>query len=720
MMKYANRKRKIRGINTFTANILSAFKKNPYRLLNHKQISSQLGIKDKASKDLIIKILKDLSENKEIEELRPGKYKLNIENIQRFAIKSSYITGKVDMKRTGKAYIIPDDDGEDIYIAPNNTFHAFHDDYVKVLLFPQRKAKKLEGQIIEILSRAKEKYVGTIKISKYFAFVIADSSKMSADIFIPLEEINGAKNGEKVIVKITEWPDQSKNPFGKVISVLGKPGEHEVEMNSILAEYDFPLSFSKKIENDAAKMNRQFLKDEIKIRKDFRNITTFTIDPKHAKDFDDALSIKILKNGNFEIGIHIADVSYYVKSNTLIDKEALNRATSVYLVDRVIPMLPEILSNDICSLQPKKDKFCFSVVFELDENAKILNYWFGKTIINSDHRFNYDEVQEIIDTKKGEFVKEILILNDLAKKLRQQRYKNGAIDFRSSDIRFNLDERGKPLNIYIKEQKDSNRLIEDFMLLANRTVAEFIGKKNDNKNPKTFVYRIHDEPNPEKLNTFLQFINKLGYQMKINSRNHLAKSFNSLFTAVKGKGEENMIETIAIRTMAKAEYSTKNIGHYGLAFSHYSHFTSPIRRYPDLLTHRLLERYLHKKPSVDQKEFEQMCQHCSEMERKAEAAERESIKYKQTEFMLDKIGQQFPGIISGVSKWGLYVEIEKTKCEGMVRLKDLHDDFYYLDEDNYQVIGQRYGTQYKLGDNVQVFVKRIDLSKKQMDFELVN
>lgn len=720
MKKSAKKQRKLRGKSTFVASVLSLFGKNPLRPFNYKQISSQLGIRDKASKDIVAKILKELSEAKEIEEVHPGKYKLNSKNIDRFANKGTHITGRVDMKQTGKAYIISDEGGDDIFISANNTFRAFHGDQVKVLLFPQRKGRKAEGQIIEVLKRAKENFVGIIKISRYFAFVIPDSSKVHADIFIPLEEIKGAKDGEKVLAKITEWPDQAKNPLGIILNVLGKPGDNDVEMQSILAEHDFPLSFPKKVENVAEKISGEITKEEEKVRRDFRKITTFTIDPADAKDYDDALSIQKLKNGNWEIGVHIADVSHFVKQHSVLDKEAFDRATSIYLVDRVIPMLPEALSNGVCSLRADEEKYTFSAVFEMDEEATILNQWFGKTIIKSDRRFNYEEVQVIIDNEEGEMLDEILVLDRLAKKLREQRFKDGSINFHSEDVRFNLDENGKPLGVYIKEQNDSNRLIEDFMLLANRKVAEFIGKKKGKEDAKTFIYRIHDEPNPEKLNTFLQFVSKLGYQMKINTRTNLSQSFNSLFKAISGKGEENMIEAIAIRTMAKAAYSTQNIGHYGLSFQHYSHFTSPIRRYPDLITHRILEWYIEGKASVNKEEYEKMCVHCSEMERKAESAERESIKYKQTEFMLDKIGQQFFGLISGVSKWGLYVEIEENKCEGMVRMRDMRDDFYYLDEENYQVIGQRFGTQFKLGDRVKILVKRIDLSKKQMDFEMVN
>lgn len=712
--------RKIKGKSTFIASILSIFSKSPYRPFNYKQISGQLGIRDKASKDLVGSVLRELAKNKEIEEVGPGRYKLNIENLSQFANTHSQITGRVDMKQTGKAYILSDEGGDDIFIAANNTSRALDGDLVKVSLFPQRKGRKLEGQITEVIERGKENYVGVIEISKDFAFLVPDNSSVPVHLFIPKSKLGGAKNGQKVIAKIADWPESSKNPFGEIIQVLGTPGDNNVEMQSILAEYDFPLQFPEHVEAEAAKIPHIIPKEDHRNRRDFRKITTFTIDPHDAKDFDDALSLKLLENGNWEIGVHIADVSHYAKKDSIIDQEAYNRATSIYLVDRVIPMLPEVLSNGVCSLRPNEEKLCFSAVFEMDKEAQILNQWFGKTLIESDRRFTYEEAQEILETGEGDYKLELKTLDELAKKLRVKRYDKGSINFHSQDVRFNLDDDGKPLSVYVKEQNDSNRLIEDFMLLANRKVAEFIGKKTAKEKAKTFIYRIHDEPNPEKLNTFLQFVHKLGYEMKINSRQSLATSFNNLFKAISGKGEENMIETIAIRTMAKAAYSTHNIGHYGLAFSHYSHFTSPIRRYPDLITHRILQWYLEDRPSVMQHEYEKICEHASEMEKKAAQAERASIKYKQVEFMLDKIGKQFFGQISGVSKWGLYVEIVENKCEGMVRLKDLRDDFYFLDEDNYQVIGQHYGQKYKLGDRVRVLVKKIDLSKKQMDFELVN
>ena len=714
------KKKQRRGVkNLLRDNILSIFTADPVRLFNYKQVSSKLTIKDKAGRDLVNTILAELLHEEIIEEVRPGKFKLNAGWAREQQDFSNTITGVVDMKNTGKAYVIPEDDSDDIFIAPNNTYHALHGDVVKVRLFPKRKDKKPEGRIVDIEKRARDRFVGIIEISKKFAFLIPDSRNMPVDIFIPLDELKGARNGQKAVARITDWPEHSKNPFGEITDVLGNPGEHNVEMQSILAEHDFPLGFPANVEKEAASIPFKIPDEEYKKRKDFRNIWTITIDPEDAKDFDDALSLKKLKSGMWEIGVHIADVSHYVKPGSLIDEEGYKRATSVYLVDRVIPMLPEKLSNNVCSLNANEDKLCFSAVFEMDESGKVHKQWLGRTVINSDRRFNYEEVQKIIEEGKGEYAEEIGVLHRIASKLRDERFKNGSINFATQEVKFKLDEDGTPLSVFIKEQKDSNRLVEDFMLLANRKVAELIGKKKENQKPKTFIYRIHDTPSPEKLNTFIEFLGKLGYSLKINSQETLAKSFNDLFKQIAGKGEENMIETIAIRTMAKAVYSTENIGHYGLAFKHYSHFTSPIRRYPDLIVHRLLEHYLEGGSSVSKEVYEDKCDHCSIMERNAIEAERDSVKYKQAEFLLDKVGQEFDGLISGVSKWGIYVEIVGNKCEGMVRLQDLQDDFYYLDEDNYQVIGSRYGQQYKLGDQVRIRVKKIDLSRKQMDFEML-
>jgi ribonuclease R len=630
------------------------------------------------------------------------------------------IEGKVDMKQTGKAYIISEEVNEDVFIAANNTGHALDKDTVKVFLFPRRKGRKLEGQVVEILDRGHKQFVGNLEVSTRYAFLVPDNPSITVDLFIPLNELNNAKHGEKAIGEITDWPEHSKNPFGRITQVLGKPGENEVEMNSILASHEFPLSFPKKAEKEAEKIPVEIPAKELKGRKDFRELLTFTIDPKDAKDFDDALSIRQLKNGNTEVGIHIADVSHYVKPGGSIDEEAYNRATSIYLVDRVIPMLPEKLSNNVCSLRPDEEKLVFSAVFELDSEARVKNRWFGKGVIKSNRRFNYEEVQKIIETGKGEYQEEIAELHKLAQIMRQRRFEKGAIAFHSTEVKFELDERAHPIRAYVKEQKYSNQLIEEFMLLANREVAEFIGKPSQkDEKPKTFIYRIHDTPNPDKLATMADFVRKLGYRMNTGSRKGITNSINQLFEQVAGKAEQNMIESIAVRTMAKAEYSTQNIGHYGLAFKYYSHFTSPIRRYPDLMVHRLLFHYLSGGNNVDASEYEERSQHCSEMERNALEAERESIKLKQAEYLVDKVGQEFTGTITGVSKWGIFVELNDSHCEGMISLKTMKDDYYYLDEDNYRVVGHKHGGVYQLGDPVDIVVQSVDLSKKQMNYELV-
>ncbi len=717
----ARKKKKSKNIkrHSFYKVVLDAFKKDPFKSFNFRQISFALGITDKASKQLVKEILIDLTASEEIEELKRGKYKLNPSRISS-AVKHSVITGIVDMKQTGKAYVITADLDEDVFISANNTYHALNGDKAKVRLFPKRKGRKTEGRIIEIIERAKKQFVGIIKVSKQYAFLIPDDVSVPVDIYIPISNLKGAKNGEKVVAKITDWPEHSKNPFGEIIEVLGKPGDNNVEMHSILMNFGFPLGFPENIEKEAEKIGTAITGNEISKRRDFRNVFTCTIDPEDAKDFDDALSVKKMDNGLWEIGIHIADVSHYVVEETGIDKEAYERGTSIYLVDRVIPMLPEKLSNNVCSLNPQVDKLCFSAVFQMDENAKVVHEWFGKTIINSNRRYNYDEVQKIIEGNEDKYQKQILILHSLASKLRKVRFEKGAIAFNSQEVKFILDKDGKPTGAYIKEQTDSNRLVEDFMLLANRKVAERIGTKHGRQEPRAFVYRVHDVPNPEKFQTFAEFVEKLGYKIQTGSRKSISSSLNNLFEQIKGKGEENMIESIAVRTMAKAEYSTKNIGHYGLAFKYYTHFTSPIRRYPDLMVHRLLEMYLHGGQSVNQAELEEKCQHSSIMERNAQQAERTSIKYKQAEYLLDKVGQEFQGLISGVSKWGIFVELDVCKCEGMVSLKYMDDDFYYLDEDNYRVIGHKFNKEYKLGDPIRVIVKKIDLAKKQMDFVLVS
>ena len=710
---------------SFAKQIIKIFANNPFDSFNHKQVASRVGAHDKAARQLVLTTIQELAEAKIlVEDDNKGKYKINPKNINDDLLPANYVLGTIDMKQGGKAYVIPKDaDREDIQIAPGNTRHALHGDTVKVLMFPQRKMHKPEGQVVEILQRAKTRFVGVIQLQERFAFLVSSSRTMQVDIFIPLNDLAGAEDGEKVLVEMTDWPDRMNNPVGKVVKRLGKPGDNNVEMQSILAEYDFPLEFPAEAEREAAKIAEPKAKD-FEGRKDFRKVTTFTIDPADAKDFDDALSFRRLENGNYEVGVHIADVSYYVKPGTAIDREAYDRGTSVYLVDRTIPMLPEKLCNGVCSLRPNEQKLCFSVVMEMNDKAEVLGQWFGKSVINSDQRYAYEEAQEVIDSGKANGVcdEAVLELHKLATILRAARYKEGAINFESQEVKFQLDENAKPIGVYIKEQKEANWLIEEFMLLANRKVAEHIGSRKSAKTnapTRTFVYRVHDEPNPEKLNTFVEFVQKLGFKMRVGSRKALADSYNNLFAQIEGRGEEYMIDSIAIRTMSKAFYSTENIGHYGLAFPYYTHFTSPIRRYPDLMVHRLLEHYLAGGNSASAEEYEEYCKHCSLMEKKAADAERTSVKYKQAEFLSDKIGQTFAAHISGVSKWGMYAEIEGNKCEGMIPIGSLRDDYYMLDEDNYQVIGRRYGKCYKLGDPVRIQVKGVDMMKKQIDFLLV-
>jgi len=701
----------------FISTVETLFSTNPFKAFNFRQVSKLLGISDKVSKEHVRIILEKLSAKETIIELNRGKFKYN-PDLLNDKILTATVIGVVDMKQTGKAYVSVADLDEDVFVGAGQTGHALHGDTVKVHLFPLRKGRKVEGQIVEVLKRGRSQYVGTVQVTGKFAFLIPDDVSIPIDIFIPKESLNKATHGQKAIARITEWPERSKNPYGEITDVLGKPGDNNVEMNSILASFEFPLQFRPETLKEADKIPEKISDEEIAKRRDFRNIWTCTIDPPDAKDFDDALSLRKLDSGEWEVGVHIADVSHYVKPQTALDKEAYDRGTSIYLVDRTIPMLPEKLSNMVCSLRPNEDKLCFSAVFTLDDKAKISSEWFGKTIINSDRRYSYEEVQVMIEGADGQYKDELLVLNQLAEQLREERFKKGSIAFHTSEVKFILDENGKPLDTYVKEQKEANMLIEDFMLLANRRVAEKIGQKKGQSTPKTFVYRVHDEPNPDKLAKFSEFLTKLGYKLNIGSHKSVANSFNNLFEQIAGKGEKTMIETIAIRTMSKAEYSTVNIGHYGLAFPFYTHFTSPIRRYPDLMVHRLLEWYLEGKGSASKEEYEEYCVHSSEMERKAVEAERASVKYKQAEYLQDKIGQSFNGLISGVSKYGIFVELEGSKCEGMVSMKYMDDDFYYLDEDNYRVIGQHHGREFKLGAPIKIRVKRVDLQRKQMDFVL--
>ena len=693
--------------------IVDIFEKSGNPLLNYKQVAAKLNIKDSDSKVAIADILNDSSKNGQFSQPERGKFKLRQLQV--------YITGKVDMTADGSAYIVPDDELEnDIFVAPRKLRQALHGDIVKVHVYERKKGRKREGEVVEILQRAKTDFTGTIDISKSYAFFLPDDRKMQHDIFIPLDSLNGAKNGEKVVVTIIEWPKNAKNPIGKVKSVLGAKGENNTEMNAILADYGFPLEFPKEVEESANAIAEEISQEEIAKRKDFRDTLTFTIDPADAKDFDDAISFKTLENGNYEIGVHIADVSYYVTPDSILDKEAFQRGTSVYLVDRVIPMLPEQLSNNLCSLRPNEDKLCFSAVFEMDEKANIIEQWFGRTVIHSNRRFSYEEAQEIIENKSGDYAAEILKLNELAYILRDRKFKNGAISFESEEVKFILDDKGKPLGVYTKVRKDAHKLIEDFMLLANRKVAEYIGKQGKGKNKLGFVYRFHDTPNPETLSSFSQFASRFGHRLTIKSDKETAKSLNALMTKIEGSKEQNLLTSLAVRSMAKAIYTTKSTSHYGLAFDYYTHFTSPIRRYPDVMVHRLLQFYLDGGSKVNIEHYEKMSEHASQMEKKAAEAERASIKYKQAEFLQDQVGVEYTGIVSGVTEWGMYVEIQENKCEGMVRLRDITDDFYTLDEKNFAIIGQRKKKIYQLGDEVQIKVKKVDLEKRQIDFTLLS
>lgn len=681
--------------------------------MNYKQVAANLNLADPESRDAIRDILQEEARTGLFREVEKGKYALK-------ELKA-FVVGRVDMTADGSAFIVPEDEFEDdIYIAPRKLRQALHGDRVKVHTYEKRRGKRKEGEVVEILERARTEFTGTITISPRFAFLIADDRKMLHDIFIPLADLNGAKDGEKVVVAITEWPQDSKNPVGKVTYVLGKKGENNTEMNAILADFGFPLEFPSAVEQEATAFSAQIPPDEIANRRDFRPTTTFTIDPADAKDFDDAISFQQLPNGNYEIGVHIADVAHYVRPESALDKEAFERGTSVYLVDRVIPMLPERLSNDLCSLRPREDRLVFSAVFEMDKNANVIHEWFGRGIIHSDRRFSYEEAQEIIEQQTGEFSKELQTLNELAYILRDRKFKHGAISFETTEVKFHLDESGKPLGVYVKERKDAHKLIEDFMLLANKRVAEFIGKQGKGNSKKTFVYRVHDVPKEESITAFAQFAARFGYKINTKSDRETARSLNALMERVEGTKEQNVLTTLAIRSMAKAIYTTKKTSHYGLAFDYYTHFTSPIRRYPDVMVHRLLDHYLSGGKSVNAEAYEKSCEHASQMEKKAADAERASVKYKQAEFLQDQVGEVYLGIISGVTEWGMYVEIEENKCEGMVRLRDITDDFYALDEKNYAIIGQRKKKRYQLGDEVQIRVKKVDLSKRQIDFTLVS
>lgn len=679
---------------------------------NYKQVSHAVDANSPSQQKEVAMMLAEMAYDGDLIETSPGKYKLPQRN--------SVTIGTFVRRSNGKNGVITDADGETIFIAERNSMHALNGDKVKVIIAARRRGAEPEAEVVEIIEKAEQTFVGTIQVEKHYAFLSTDSKFLANDILIPRTKLKGGKDGDKAVARITSWPEGKKNPIGEIVDILGKTGENNAEIHAILAEYGLPYRYPESVEKAAAKIEAGITDEVVASRLDMRNVTTFTIDPKDAKDFDDALSIRRLENGNYEIGVHIADVTHYVTPDSIIDREAQKRATSVYLVDRVVPMLPEHLCNGICSLRPNEDKLSFSCIFEMDEEANIKSSHIARTVTRSNRRFTYEEAQEIIETGVGEYAQEILMLDHMAKIMRKHRYENGAIEFDRAEVRFEIDETGHPIDVYFKVSKDANKLIEEFMLLANRTVAQAIGLPHDKKKAKAFVYRVHDMPDPGKLADLSSLSRTFGYKVKADgSAREVNRSLNRMLLDVKGKGEENLLSTLALRAMAKAVYTTQNIGHYGLGFEYYTHFTSPIRRYPDMMVHRLLDRYLNGGRSVNVAKLEDLCKHSSAMEQLAANAERASIKYKQVEYLNDHLGEVFTGVISGVTEWGLFVELDENKCEGLVPVRDLADDYYDLDERNYCLVGRRGNSRYRLGDKVTVQIARANLERKQLDFALV-
>lgn len=703
------------------AKIMEVFEANIGKSFNYKEITEKIGLKSKGDRLEVQDLLFEMAGCGMIKESTAGKYKVP-KNIE-----SSHVIGTVDMTANGSAYIIPDnksEDDDDIYVSQVNLNRALHGDKVEVLVYAQRNGRRPEGEVVNIIEEGRKTFVGIVDIHNGVAFLVTDQRQLGGhNIYIPIQHLNGAKDGQKAVAIIHDWPSDSRNPFGRIVEVLGDAGDNQTEMHAILAEYGLPHDYPKEQSDAAALIEPGITEEEISKRLDMRDVTTFTIDPVDAKDFDDALSIRRLKKGTWEVGVHIADVTHYVTTDSIIEKEAFDRATSVYLVDRVVPMLPEHLCNFICSLRPNEEKLTFSVVFEMNDDAEILNSKISKSVIKSNRRFTYEEAQAIIEGNEGDYKNEILKLNELAQILRKHRFEKGAINFERSEIRFKIDENGKPISVYFKEAKEANMLVEEFMLLANRRVSEYIGQDEMNptkrkRTPKTFVYRVHDKPDEDKYNKFATFVRRFGYEATPQKGEEINNAVNRILKEVKGRNEQNLVEVLAVRTMAKAIYTTHNIGHYGLAFEYYTHFTSPIRRYPDMMVHRLLYSYLNGGRSVPAQKYEDMCKHCSEQEIMAAEAERASIKYKQVEFLMDRVGEDFDATISGVTEWGIYCEIDENKCEGMIPLRDLEDDSYFFDEDNFCVLGRNTGKKFQLGDPIRIRIANANLEKKQLDFTI--
>ena len=710
MAKNTNNKKTVDRIRL---NIDTYIAGNPTGTFNYRQVAAGLGLATQAELKHVAMYLAELAFDGILMETSPGKYRL--------PQRSTKAVGTFVRRSNGKNSVVTDDTAEEIFVAERNSMHALNGDRVEVTIAARIKGAEPEAEVVDIIERKEQTFIGILKVDRHFAYLLTDSKFLATDIYIPKSKLRGGKTGDKAVVRITDWPDDAKNPQGEVVDVLGEAGKNDTEINAIMAEFGLPYHYPETVEKAADKIDAGITDEVVAQREDLRGVTTFTIDPRDAKDFDDALSLRRLDDGNYEVGVHIADVTHYVHPDTIIDREAKDRATSIYLVDRVVPMLPEHLSNGICSLRPDEDKLTFSVLFTMTPEGKVLSHRIARTVTRSNRRFTYEEAQERIETGKGDYADEILTLDRMAKALRKARYDNGSVDFDRVEVRFDIDENGHPTSVFFKESKDANKLIEEFMLLANKVVASTIGVVPKKKKAKAFVYRVHDVPDPERLANLAELARVFGYKLKTKGTpKDINRSLNKMLADVKGKGEENFLSTLAIRSMAKAIYTTTNIGHYGLGFDYYTHFTSPIRRYPDMMVHRLLARYLAGGRSVNLQKLEDECKHSSDMEQLAANAERASIKYKQVEYMADHLGEVYTGVISGVTEWGLYVELEENKCEGLVPIRDLADDYYDFDDRNYCLVGRAHNHRYRLGDVVTVQVARADIQKKQLDLALVD